>query len=177
MPTAIAPDCWYLDLHYMDAPNLIAAGVIESEAGLLIVDPGPTTAYDSLTHTLEEAGFGWDAVHALLLTHIHLDHAGAAGTIVEAAPHVEVYVHRRGALHLDNPRRLLKSARRIYGDRMDELWGDVAPVPESNLNALSGGETLKIGGRAISAKPRASTNTKGAPTSSTSTAATTSAWP
>ena len=149
MPTSVAPDCWFVDLHYMDAPNLIAAGVMESEDGLLVVDPGPTTALDTLTEGLAAEGFGWDDVHALLLTHIHLDHAGASGSIVAAAPHVQVYVHRRGALHLENPRRLLKSARRIYGDRMDALWGDVAAVPAANLHALAGGETLQLGRRTI----------------------------
>ena len=83
----------------------------------------------------------------LLLTHIHLDHAGATGALVERFPDLEVYVHARGAPHLVDPSRLLSSAERIYGDDMQPLWGRVVPVPERNLRVLEGGETITVGGR------------------------------
>jgi len=86
---------------------------------------------------------------ALLLTHIHLDHAGATGALVERFPELEVWVHERGAPHLVDPTRLLQSAQRIYGDRMHSLWGRVAPVPERNLRILTGGETITVAGREL----------------------------
>jgi glyoxylase-like metal-dependent hydrolase (beta-lactamase superfamily II) len=84
---------------------------------------------------------GWRP-QALLLTHIHLDHAGASGSLVTQWPDLQVYVHERGAPHLADPKRLLESARRLYGEDMDRLWGEMVPVPEANLNALRGGESL-----------------------------------
>ena len=146
---AITSDIRYVDLEYLGAPRLIATGVLDTEAGLLLVDPGPTTALDTLRQKLEATGGALSDVHAVLLTHIHLDHAGATGSIVDAHPDVQVYVHERGARHLVNPERLLRSARRIYGDQMDRLWGDFLGIPESNVLALSGGETITPGGRTL----------------------------
>jgi glyoxylase-like metal-dependent hydrolase (beta-lactamase superfamily II) len=145
----IAPDVGYLDLHFQGVPRLIATAVVETEGGVLLVDPGPTTALDALRDGLLGRGCSLDDVRALLLTHIHLDHAGATGRIVEAHPDVHVYVHERGAPHLADPTKLLRSARRIYGDRLDTLWGDFLAVPEENITALAGGETIAPGGRTM----------------------------
>ncbi|MGD8818141.1 MAG: MBL fold metallo-hydrolase, partial [Acidobacteriota bacterium] len=90
-----------------------------------------------------------DDLAGILLTHIHLDHAGAAGTIVARNPRTRVYVHERGARHMVNPERLLHSAERLYGDQMDALWGEFVAVPEDNVQALLGGETLELAGRRI----------------------------
>ena len=106
--------------------------------GDVLVDPGP----ESSLRTLVEA-LGGEPPRALLLTHVHLDHAGAAGAIVRRWPDVTVYVHEVGAPHLVDPAKLLASARRLYGDDMERLWGEVAPVPEGNLRALAGGETVE----------------------------------
>ena len=150
MPASAIDDAtWYYDTDYLGHPHLIAAGVLETDAGLLIVDPGPTTALETLTGKLAADGYTWDDVHALLLTHIHLDHAGATGSILKQAPHLDVYVHERGAPHMIRPERLLKSARRIYGDKMDTLWGDFLPVPEDAVHVLDGTETLTAGGRTL----------------------------
>lgn len=146
---AITSDSGYVDLKYQGMPYLIATGILEADDGLMLVDPGPETAFDTLTRALEQNGASLSDVHALLLTHIHLDHAGAAGRVVRAQPDVRVYVHERGARHLINPKRLLRSARRIYGDAMDQLWGDVLPVPASNVTSLTGGETIAPGGRSL----------------------------
>lgn len=145
----ITEDLWYLDLEYLGASNLIACGVIKTEAGLLLVDPGPTTSLDRLRHRLGEHGYALADVHALLLTHIHLDHAGATGSIVALQPSMQVYVHSIGARHLIRPERLLASAQRLYGEMMEPLWGTFLPVPEANVHDLSGGETLEIGGREV----------------------------
>jgi len=107
----------------------------------VVIDPGPTSCLETLL-----AGLGGERPHALLLTHIHLDHAGASGSLVERWPELEVYVHERGARHMVSPERLLGSARQLYGDDMDRLWGDMVPVPEANLRVLHGGETL-LGGQ------------------------------
>jgi glyoxylase-like metal-dependent hydrolase (beta-lactamase superfamily II) len=101
----------------------------------------PTVGRDSLATLLE--ALGDDCPRALLLTHIHLDHAGAAGAIVRRWPQVVVYVHEVGAPHLAEPSKLLASARRLYGEDMDRLWGEVVPVPESNLRVLRGGESVE----------------------------------
>src|SRR5204863_4870570 len=103
----------------------------------LIVDPGPTTCMDTLLAGLE------NEPRALLLTHVHLDHAGAAGSLVERFPSLRVYVHEVGAPHLADPTKLLESAGQLYGDDMDRLWGAVLPVPKENLVPLSGGEEIE----------------------------------
>ena len=94
-----------------------------------------------LAETLLEA-LGGEQPRALLLTHIHLDHAAATGALVRRWPDLEVYVHERGAPHLIDPSKLLASAERLYGDQMERLWGEIVPVPEANVTALSGGETV-----------------------------------
>jgi len=106
--------------------------------GDVLVDPGPESSLGTLIEAL-----GGEPPRTLLLTHIHLDHAGAAGAIVRRWPQVTVYVHEVGAPHLVDPAKLLASARRLYGDDMDRLWGEVAPVPEGNLRAVAGGETVE----------------------------------
>jgi glyoxylase-like metal-dependent hydrolase (beta-lactamase superfamily II) len=111
------------------------------ELGALLVDPGPESCIETLLAGLDHEP------EALLLTHIHLDHAGASGALVERFPKLEVWVHERGAPHLADPSRLLSSAERIYGDDMQRLWGRVVPVPEQNLRLLNGGETITAAGR------------------------------
>jgi glyoxylase-like metal-dependent hydrolase (beta-lactamase superfamily II) len=110
--------------------------------GDVLVDPGP----ESSSATLLEALDGWRP-RALLLTHIHLDHAGATGALVARWPDLDVYVHERGAPHLIDPSKLLASAGRLYGEeQMKPLWGEVLPVPAERVHALSGGETIPLGG-------------------------------
>ena len=109
------------------------------QLGESLVDPGPSSCLDALLEGLDREP------RRLLLTHIHLDHAGAAGSLVERFPELEVCVHEIGIRHLADPSRLLDSARRLYGDQMDELWGPVLPVPERNLRSLRGGEELSGG--------------------------------
>ncbi len=147
--TSIATGTWYVDVHYRGVPELIACGVLETDEGLLLVDPGPMVSLEGLTRNLADHGAGWSDVCGLLLTHIHLDHAGAAGTIVAGHPGIRVFVHEIGARHMIDPARLLASAQRIYGDQMAVLWGDFLPVPAENVHPLGGGETLTVGGRTL----------------------------
>ena len=102
----------------------------------VIVDPGPESTSDTLLDAL-----GGEEPRALLLTHIHFDHAGAAGALVREFPDLEVWVHERGARHLVDPTRLVASAKRLYGDEFDRLWGEVVPIPEKNIRVLRGGES------------------------------------
>jgi glyoxylase-like metal-dependent hydrolase (beta-lactamase superfamily II) len=111
------------------------------QVGDVLVDPGPSTG---IPHLLEGLGDGYEP-RALLLTHIHLDHAGASGSLLRRWPSLEVYVHERGAQHMADPSRLLRSAERLYGDDMDRLWGEMVPVPEDRMHVLTGGETLRFG--------------------------------
>jgi glyoxylase-like metal-dependent hydrolase (beta-lactamase superfamily II) len=104
----------------------------------LIVDPGPASCLDTLIDRL-----GPVEPRALLLTHVHLDHAGATGVLCRRYPDLTVYVHERGARHLIDPTKLLESAGRVWGDDMWELWGEVAPVPEERIRVLEGGETVE----------------------------------
>jgi glyoxylase-like metal-dependent hydrolase (beta-lactamase superfamily II) len=92
-----------------------------------LVDPGPQSSMDTLLDAL-----GDEQPRAILLTHIHLDHAAATGALVRRWPDLEVYVHERGTPHLIDPSKLLASAERLYGDDMERLWGEIVPVPESS---------------------------------------------
>ena len=104
----------------------------------MLVDPGPESSLSTVLEAL-----GDEQPRALLLTHIHLDHAAATGAMVERWPDLEVYVHERGAPHLIDPSKLLASAERLYGDKLEYLWGRILPVPEANVRVLSGGETVQ----------------------------------
>jgi glyoxylase-like metal-dependent hydrolase (beta-lactamase superfamily II) len=136
-----------LDLHYLGRERVIAAALLEGPDGrAAIVDPGPATGLDALRAGLAARGRSLGDIDAILLTHIHLDHAGATGTILRECPGIPVYVHERGAPHLVDPSRLLKSAAVLYGEDMARLWGEVAPVPEADVRVLRGGERIEAGG-------------------------------
>src|SRR5260221_4455475 len=139
----------YVDLNFRDRPEIIATAILHGSAGVALVDPGPSTTLQTLTRALEKKGIGFGDVRQLLITHIHLDHAGATGTIVEKHPHIEGFVHARGAPHLLDPSKLLASAGRLYAEDMDRFWGEVKPVPAKHLHVVEGGETLTIAGREI----------------------------
>jgi glyoxylase-like metal-dependent hydrolase (beta-lactamase superfamily II) len=137
----------YVDLNFLGRPGIIATGVLHGTAGVALVDPGPATTLGNLTTALTRKGVRFEDVRHVLLTHIHLDHAGATGSIVDRHPHIEVVVHGRGAPHIANPERLLASAGRLYGQDMDRLWGEVKPVPVERIKVVEGGETLLVAGR------------------------------
>ena len=143
----LASGIWYVDVKFAGVPRIIASAVLHGPGGAAIVDPGPTSTLPALRGALADAGLGVSDVRALLLTHIHLDHAGAAGTLVHEHPSLRVYVHEKGAPHLVDPSKLLASATRLYGDQMDRLWGEVRAVPEQSITVLRGGERVLEGGR------------------------------
>ncbi len=132
------------DLHFQDRPHTIAAYLLPHDDGTALIETGPGSTAAMLQARLAENGRTPNDITEVLLTHIHLDHAGAAGWL--AADHgATVYVHEIGAPHLTNPERLLQSARRIYGEDMDRLWGEMRSVPDDQLVVLSDGDTLQLG--------------------------------
>jgi glyoxylase-like metal-dependent hydrolase (beta-lactamase superfamily II) len=122
-----------LDLLHCGDPRRIACYLLETEDGLALFDCGPTTCVPALHDGLAARGVELRDVRHLLLSHIHLDHAGAAGALVREHPGLTVHVSAVGAPHVVDPRRLAASARRLYGDAFDELWGELVPVPERNV--------------------------------------------
>jgi glyoxylase-like metal-dependent hydrolase (beta-lactamase superfamily II) len=128
-----ASDTELIDLLHLGRAKVIGAWRV----GDVIVDPGPSSCLEQLLPVLER-----HPPRVLALTHIHLDHAGATGSLLQRFPTAEVWVHERGAPHLIDPTKLLRSAARLYGTHMERLWGEVLPVPAERVRALSGGETL-----------------------------------
>ena len=122
-----------IDTMHLGRPHVIGCW----QVGDALVDPGPESSLPTLLEALGE-----ERPRALLLTHIHLDHAAATGALVRHWPDLEVYVHERGAPHLIDPSKLLASAERLYGEAMERLWGEIVPVPEANVRALAGGEEV-----------------------------------
>ncbi len=139
----------FLDLEFQGSLRVIATAVLHGAPGVALIDPGPASTLPTLRAQLKAAGIAISDVTAILLTHIHLDHAGATGTLVREHPSLRVYVHERGAAHLADPSKLLASATRLYGDAMQQLWGEVAAVPSSAIVPLKGGEYLAVGGRSL----------------------------
>jgi glyoxylase-like metal-dependent hydrolase (beta-lactamase superfamily II) len=127
-----------IDLRHQAAERVIGVYVVETDDGPALFDCGPTSCIPALKVGLATHGLGLTDVRHLLLSHIHLDHAGAAGTLVREHPALQVHVSEVGAPHLVDPSRLERSARRLYGEAFDPLWGELAPVPEANVHIVSG---------------------------------------
>ena len=139
----------FLDLNFQNRSSVIATAVLHGPGGVALIDPGPSSTLPTLVHELGAAGIRLHDVTALLLTHIHLDHAGASGVLVRDHPNLRVYVHERGAPHLADPAKLVASASRLYGDEMEQLWGEIAPVPQEAITSLRGGERVDVAGREL----------------------------
>jgi glyoxylase-like metal-dependent hydrolase (beta-lactamase superfamily II) len=127
-----------LDLEFGGRPSAIGVYLVDTDDGIALFDCGPASTLPALERQLEEQGLALTDVRHLLLSHIHLDHAGAAGTIVDRHPGLTVWVSPVGAPHLVDPSRLERSARRLYGDLFDPLWGELRPVPEANVRVAEG---------------------------------------
>jgi glyoxylase-like metal-dependent hydrolase (beta-lactamase superfamily II) len=137
------PPIHTIDLNFLNCPSAIASYLIPYQGGILLVESGPGSTQKQLQKSITALGFNLKDISHVLLTHIHLDHAGAAGWL--ASHGATVYVHERGYPHLLDPIRLLASAARIYQDQMEYLWGDLLPVPEKQLVSLSDGMEIQIG--------------------------------
>ena len=143
----LAAGVTYVDLDFLGHAQVIATAIISGGGEIALVDPGPTSCLATLEQRLHAQGIRLADVTHLLLTHIHLDHAGATGTIVKRHPGIQVFVHEVGAPHLVDPSKLLISATRLYGADMDRLWGEFLAVPAANVRRLSGGERIEVAGR------------------------------
>jgi glyoxylase-like metal-dependent hydrolase (beta-lactamase superfamily II) len=134
-----------VDLDWTGRPRSLAALLVESAGRCAVIDPGPESTLEALRRGLAARGRDVQSLDSLLLTHIHLDHAGATGALVRENPGLRVYVQEFGAVHMIDPSRLLSSAGRLYGDHLKLLYGGCRPVPEANLRPLEGGETIRVG--------------------------------
>ncbi len=138
-----------IDLHFQGIPGAIASYLIPHPHGAILIESGPSTALPSLLEGLQAHGYQGADISDVFLTHIHLDHAGAAGWLARQG--ARIHVHPVGAPHLQNPEKLLASAARIYGDQMEKLWGEVLPVPAENISVIEDGDVVEIEGLAIRA--------------------------
>jgi glyoxylase-like metal-dependent hydrolase (beta-lactamase superfamily II) len=132
-----------LDTLHLGSPGIIAATALETDSGLVLFDTGPESTFENIAAELRKDGFAPEDVRHVFLSHIHLDHAGAAWRFAELG--ATIYVHPRGAPHLLDPRKLIESATRIFGSDMEKLWGKIAPVPEQSLRVLQDMEVVRVG--------------------------------
>ncbi len=132
-----------LDLRFQNTPGIIAAYLLEADGGPVLIETGPGSTLPVLLEQIKEHGLGQEDIKHVFVTHIHLDHAGAAGWWAQQG--ATVYVHPRGAQHLIDPSKLMASAAQVYGDRLDSLWGQMLPAPADKVVALKDGEAVKIG--------------------------------
>lgn len=138
------PEIVLLDTHFLDESHVIGVYLIPSSDGLILVDTGPESVYETLVSAIESAGYDPKDVKHVLLTHIHFDHAGGAWRFAKQG--AKIYVHPIGLPHLNNPERLWGSAVRIYGDMMKQLWGTMEAIDSDNLVAVEDGVQLDLGG-------------------------------
>lgn len=133
-----------LDLNFLDESHVIANYLIPSEDGLILVETGPETTFENLKKAISKTGNSWKDVKHVLLTHIHFDHAGAAWKFAEN--NAKIYVHPIGLPHLNNPERLWNSAKMIYKDDMERLWGEMKPIDRELLIGVDQDDELNLGG-------------------------------
>lgn len=140
-----------IDLEFQGAEEIIGAFLLAGDNSAALVETGPISCLDRLMSGIEERGVSSEDIRQVFLTHVHLDCAGASGNLAELLPNAAFYVHEIGHPYLADPSKLLKSATRIYGEMMDTLWGEMRPVPEERLLALSDGEEVEAAGTTITA--------------------------
>ncbi|HEY4839010.1 MAG TPA: MBL fold metallo-hydrolase [Candidatus Acidoferrales bacterium] len=138
-----------IDLDFLGVREAVGLYLLEGNGELALVDSGPSSCLPALREFLTARGLTLSDISTLLLTHIHFDHAGATGTLVKENPNLKIYVHELGAKHLKDPSRLLNSATRLYGDALQQMFGEFLPVPTENIHELIGGESFRTAGREI----------------------------
>ena len=132
-----------LDLHFLNREQTIAAFLLETDEGLVLLETGPHSTFPKLKKEIENLGFHLEDINHVFLTHIHLDHGGAAWVFADLG--ATIYVHPFGAPHLSKPEKLLESAKRIYQDQMDSLWGEMRPIAKERIQLPKHGEKISIG--------------------------------
>ena len=131
-----------LDLQFLDLEHAVASYLVETGAGPVLIESGPHSTYTQLVSAVEKVGYSIDEIKHVFLTHIHLDHAGAAWQLAQNG--AQIYVHPIGVRHLVDPSKLMASARMIYKDDMDRLWGEMRPIEETKITAVGDNEVIKI---------------------------------
>ena len=145
----LAEGLWQLDLGFQGRAGVVAAYLLEGDGQVALIETGPSSCLPNLKAAIGQTGHDIaDLTHALV-THIHLDHAGAAGPLARDNPRLQVLVHPFGAPHVIDPSKLVASATRIYGDQMEPLWGEFCPIDESQVHSLLDGEVIKVAGRRL----------------------------
>jgi glyoxylase-like metal-dependent hydrolase (beta-lactamase superfamily II) len=139
----------FADLEFLGQSGIIATVLLHGADGVALIDPGPSTTLPRLRRALAARGVRPADLRAILLTHIHLDHAGATGSLVDESPAATVFVHERGAPHVVDPTRLLASASQLYGADMERLWGQVRPVPAGRLHVLGERASITVVGHPL----------------------------
>ena len=147
----LEPDLWLLDLDFQGTPGVVAAYLITGRDGHTLVETGPGSTIGALERGVAAAGAQFDDITQLVITHIHLDHAGAAGALLRRLPAARLHLHPLGAAHMIDPSKLVASATRIYGERMDTLWGDFEPCPADRVVTVADGAELRCGDRTLRA--------------------------
>lgn len=147
----VEPGLYLIDHQFLGTGGVIGSYLLSGQNDLALIETGPSTTTENLLKGIRSLHYDPADIQTVIVTHIHLDHAGASGTLLKHLPDAKIIVHPNGADHLIDPSRLLKSAGRIYGDDMDRLWGEVLPVPEDRVQIVQDGESFKVAGRTLTA--------------------------
>lgn len=139
-----------LDLDFRDTEGLVAAYLVPEDEGWSLIETGPSTCREALLAGIARAGVAAEEVRHVFVTHIHLDHAGGMGAVVESLPKATFFAQELGVPHLVEPARLVASARRAWGAAADHLWGPIVPVPAGRIASLHGGERFRVRGGELS---------------------------
>lgn len=145
----VADGIFAIDTMFQGTAGAVAVYLVVGPDGVGLIETGPTSAHDALDAGITAAGYTLDDITDIVVTHIHLDHAGALGWLMRQHEHLTAWVHPVGLPHMIQPEKLVNSATRIYGDRMGELWGDVVPAPERRLRATEHRTPISIAGRSL----------------------------
>lgn len=149
--TAISPESFLIDLQFQGEPQVIAAYLVRGYQRAILIEAGPGSTIEALTAGIRAAGLDVADLTDVYVTHIHLDHAGAAGLLAAMNPNLTVHTHPFGLPHVVDPSKLIASATRIYGDQMDRLWGRWAPIDAERVVPIEDGERIDLGGRELTA--------------------------
>jgi glyoxylase-like metal-dependent hydrolase (beta-lactamase superfamily II) len=147
--TQLRPGAWQISHPFLGEEEIVGSYLLAGDGELAIIDPGPGSMVEPLLASIREAGFDPRHVTHILATHVHLDHAGNAGTLARLMPGAKVYVHGMGAPHLLDTTKVVASASRIFGERMKLLWGEIEPTPQEQLRVIEHGDVLGVAGRRL----------------------------
>ncbi|HEY8310762.1 MAG TPA: MBL fold metallo-hydrolase [Gemmatimonadaceae bacterium] len=151
LASEVEPGVFLLDHHFRGSPGVIASYLVSDGDALTLIETGPASTLETLLAGVCQAGFDPEDIERVVVTHIHLDHAGGAGSMLRVLPRARLYVHPMGAPHMIDPAKLMSSATRIYGDLMGPLWGEMVPVPQDRLDVLDDRAELRTGARTLRA--------------------------